>query len=207
MALADGLILAWILVELRKATLGEDDSSGFDMISALPLLPAAILACVLALPARYVATADFLALSNFPSLKTWAIVRTFLKGWGLVGLQGGALLFAGLAGAVAWRGRTALNAGAAYWRLLQREGGHLTAIVAGLGAASGLAAGIAYFVVLSLPAQSWVLGAADSYAHYATLPFNLLLLAAVVELGARALSLRESQRTAKGDEPAMATAG
>jgi hypothetical protein len=200
MAVADGLILAWILVELRKASQGEDDGSGFDMAAALPLLPSAILACFLALPARYVATADYLTLSHFPSLKTWAIVRTFLKGWGLVDLQGVALLFAGLAGVVAWRGRTALNTGAAYWRVLQREGGHLTAIVAGLGAVSGLAAGLAYFVVLSLPAQSWVLGAADSYAHYATLPFNLLLLAAVVELGARSLVVGESQSAAKVDE-------
>ena len=191
MILADGLILAWILVELRKASLGEDDSTGFDMISALPLLPAAALACLLALPARYVATADFLTLQNIPSLKSWMIVRTFLKGWGLVGLQGGALVFMGFAGAVAWRGRTVGGACKGYWLLLRREGGHLTVALAMGGLASGAAAGLAYFIVLALPAQSWVLGAADSYAHYASLPFNLLLLAAVIELGGRALSTPE----------------
>ena len=37
-------------------------------------------------------------------------------------------------------------------------------------------------LVLSLPIQTWVLGAADSYAHYATLPVGLLLTAGLVEL-------------------------
>ena len=38
---------------------------------------------------------------------------------------------------------------------------------------------------VALPPQPWVLAAADSYAHYATLPVGLLLLAALVELGSR----------------------
>jgi hypothetical protein len=188
MALSDGLILAWIIVELRKASLPDDDNTGFDMISALPLLPAAALACVLAVPARYVATADFLALQNIPSLKSWFIVRTFLKGWGLVALQGGAVVFCGFAGVVAWRGRSVPSALAGYVQTLRQEGGHLVATITAAGLASAAAAGLAYFIVLALPAQTWVLAAADSYAHYATLPINLLLLAALIELGGRALA-------------------
>jgi hypothetical protein len=41
--------------------------------------------------------------------------------------------------------------------------------------------------VLLLPAQAWVLPAADSYAHYATLPVGLWTLAALIELAERSL--------------------
>jgi hypothetical protein len=46
-------------------------------------------------------------------------------------------------------------------------------------------------LVLSLPPQPWVLPAADSYAHYITLAAGLGLLAALVELGARAAKAAE----------------
>ena len=69
------------------------------------------------------------------------------------------------------------------------EGGHLVAVVAGWPARRrGALPAVAYLIVLSLPALD--LGgtaAADSYAHYATLPVGLLTLAAVVELGERSL--------------------
>ena len=45
----------------------------------------------------------------------------------------------------------------------------------------------AYAVVLLLPAQSWVLNAADSYAHFVTLPVGLWTLAALIELARRSL--------------------
>jgi hypothetical protein len=45
---------------------------------------------------------------------------------------------------------------------------------------------MAYALVLSLPAQPWVLATADGYAHYATLPIGLILTAALVELGQQA---------------------
>ena len=58
-------------------------------------------------------------------------------------------------------------------------------------ALSGLAAGavsaVAYLVVLSHTAAPWVLNAADSYAHYGTLPVGLWMLSALVELGERSL--------------------
>jgi hypothetical protein len=74
-----------------------------------------------------------------------------------------------------------------YWRLLHAEGGRLVGALAWAGAAAGGASALAYFLVLSLPPQPWVLAAADSYAHYATLPVGLLLLSALVELGGRSL--------------------
>jgi len=61
--------------------------------------------------------------------------------------------------------------------------------------AAGLLAAAVYAVVLLLPAQGWVLLAADSYAHYVTLPVGLWTLAALIELAERSLpaaSLRQS---------------
>ena len=41
--------------------------------------------------------------------------------------------------------------------------------------------------MLLLPAQAWVLNAADSYAHFLTLPVGLWTLAALIELAQRSL--------------------
>ncbi len=61
--------------------------------------------------------------------------------------------------------------------------GAVLLIQAGL-AAAGVAT-LAYLAILSLPVSSWLLAAADGYAHYATLPVGLALVSAVVELGER----------------------
>jgi hypothetical protein len=52
-----------------------------------------------------------------------------------------------------------------------------------------------------MPAQPWILLAADSYAHYAGLPVGLVGLAALVELGERA---RRTSKAASPDEDADA---
>jgi hypothetical protein len=53
--------------------------------------------------------------------------------------------------------------------------------------AAGMVSAAAYAILLLLPAQSWVLNAADSYAHFATLPVGLWALSALIELGRRSL--------------------
>ena len=74
-----------------------------------------------------------------------------------------------------------------YGRMLRDEGGHLVGFLVGTGLmAAGLASG-AYLLVLALPTQTWVLAAADSYAHFATLPVGILTLAGLVELGEHSL--------------------
>ena len=98
-----------------------------------------------------------------------------------------ALIGFGLAGAVAWSRGSIRGAIAGYGRLLEFEGGHVVAVAGIAGIASGLLAAAAYAVVLLMPAQSWVLAAADSYAHFATLPVGLWTLAALIELGERSL--------------------
>ncbi len=191
MAIADGVLLAWLLAELRNSGLDAAGEGRLDPLQAVALLPAAVLACVLALPARYVAAFVVLLNDHLPtSVQTTALgnyIRWQLGDWGLADLQAGVLVVVGLAGAVAWtRGRIG-EAIVGYGRLLATEGGRLVAVLAMAAVAAGLLASVAYAVVLLLPPQPWVLYAADSYAHFLTLPVGLWTLAALIELGQRSL--------------------
>jgi hypothetical protein len=102
-------------------------------------------------------------------------------------VQAGALALAGIAGAVAWSRGSLGEAIRGYGRLLRAEGGRLVGVFGIAGLAAGVLAGLTYVAVLSLPTATWLLNAADSYAHYATLPVGLWTLAALVELGERSL--------------------
>jgi len=190
MVVADATLLAWILLELRNSGLGDRGDDKFDTEQVVKLLPGSILACLLALPARYVVTCVLLIWLTLPSTAETTVVGGYVR-WqlsrGLADLQGAALATVGLAGAVAWsRGSwQALIRG--YLRLLAKEGGYLAATLVWCGLATGLLSSFAYLLVLSLPTQTWVLAAADSYSHYATLPVGLLCLATFVELGERSL--------------------
>ena len=191
MAMADGVLVAWVLVELRNAGLGDNERDSLDVVGVTILIPAAIMACVLAYPARYIGAGAWLGLAYLPaSYATGTWVASYLGwqlGWGLVYLQGAAVLAAGLFGAVAWSRGTAGDALKGYFRMISAEGGHLVAALAAGGLAAGVASAVAYLLVLSLPVSTWALNAADSYAHYATLPVGLTLLAALIELGERSL--------------------
>jgi hypothetical protein len=209
----DGFLLGWILTELRNVGLdaigGEDK---FEMRRAFGLMPAAGWACLLAAPARYVATFVVLAFTYLPAWSrdenalSGQYVRWQLFGWGLVDLEAAALVFAGLAGAVAWSRGSARSALSGYRRLLAAHGGHLViALVMGCAAAGVLSAS-AYSIVLLLPAQSWVLAAADSYSHFATLPVGLWLLAAFIELAERSLPVAIPVRPTSAFGESAATA-
>jgi hypothetical protein len=205
MVVADGCLLAWILTELRNAGLDFTGEDRLDPRQAIALMPAAALACALALPARYIATFVVLSSAYLPTSAMATSVGNYarwLGGWGLTDLQAAAVAGIGLAGAVAWSRGTIRGAIAGYRRLLTVEGGHLVAAVAMAGVASGLLAAAAYAVVLLLPAQSWVLAAADSYAHFATLPIGLWALAAFIELAERSLPTASLVRSAARREPA-----
>lgn len=190
MVLCDGVLLAYVLVELRNANLGATGAEMLDVAQVVGLMPGAALACLAALPARAVATGILLAWLNVPDSAGATAVGRYLRwqlNWGLADLQGAALVVVGLAGAVAWSRGTLGGAVRGYVRLLSTQGGRLVVVLALAGLASGLLSALAYLVVLSLPASTWVLAAADSYAHYATLPVGLWTLAALVELGGRSL--------------------
>jgi len=197
MALADGLLLAWVLIELRQASPGADAGEGLDVGAVIALLPAATLACLAALPARYAAAASALILPYFQGTTaspTRSVLSILVRGWGLVGLQGAALTVTGLAGVVAWEPASPLRA---YGRLLRSDGGRLVGLLALTGATGGGLAALAYMALLSLPPQPWVLAAADSYAHYATLLVGLVTLAALVELGQRAAAPAAASKEAE----------
>lgn len=189
MAFADGLLLAWVLVELRNATLLFAEEDRLNVREVVAVWPAAVLACAAIVPARYVATGAWLFTVDLPGLAGMArgVLSVLILGWGLVYLQGAAILFAGMAGAAAWCGGSSRACLSAYRNLQRAEGGRIVAILALMGLTACVPVGLAYLLVLSLPRQPWVLAAADSYAHYATLPIGLICLSALVELGLRAL--------------------
>ena len=190
MLVVNGLLLGWLLAELRNAGLDGAGEDRLDPLQAIALLPGAALACAVALPARYVATFVWLAQAHLPtSIYTTALGNSirWLLGWGLTNLQSGALVAVGLVGVVAWtRGRIG-EAVAGYWRLLVADGAHLVVALAMAAVAATAVSAAAYAIVLLLPAQTWVLGAADAYAHFATLPVGLWTLAALIELASRSL--------------------
>ena len=191
MALADGVIVAWVLVELRNAGLGDAERDSFDVVGVTLLIPSAALACVLAYPSHYIGTAAWLSLVNLTAgspVGTWAgSYFRWQLGWGLIDLQAAAVVTGGIFGAVAWNRGSLGDAMGNYSRLLSNEGGRLVAALAAGGLAAGAVSTLAYVVVLSLPSSTWALNAADSYAHYATLPVGLILTAATIELGERSL--------------------
>ena len=202
MPVADGVLLAWVVVELRNAGMGDSpDRERLDVPGAVGLMPAAALACVLLMPGRYVATAVALAFLYLTSVPGWLMgYFRWQLGRGVIDLQAAGLLGVGAAGALAWSRGTFGSMLGGYARMLRAEGGHLVGLlVLGGALASGLAAS-AYLLVLALPTQSWVLAAADSYAHYATLPVGMLTLAGLVELGERSLPAAAPARAAVVEE-------
>jgi len=201
MAVCDGLLLGWVLVGLRQAGLDGDADDPMDARGAAALVPAAALACLAVVPARYLATAVLLGSEYLPASALASAPGAWMRwvlGRGLVDIQAAALPFAGLAGAVAWGAGDPLGALRGYARMLRADGGRLAAVLGLAGLAAGAGTGAAYLAVLSLPASTWVLAAADSYAHYATLPVGLWTLAAFIELGGRS---RPDADPPTGDDP------
>jgi hypothetical protein len=190
MIVSDGFLLAWLLAELRNAGPDNRGEDRLDIRHAIALMPAAMVACAFALPSRYVATFVWLASGYLPTWASSSSLGNYVRwqlGWGLTDLQAVGFLLIGLAGAVAWSRGTVKGALAGYGAMLAAEGGHLVGVLAMSGIACGLVVGTVYLVVLLLPAQGWVLLAADSYAHYVTLPVGLWTLAAFIELAERSL--------------------
>jgi hypothetical protein len=186
----DGLLLAWVLGELRRAFSDAPPAPlPASAAAALAGWPAATLACLAVLPARYVGLVAWLALPYVPAggpPHLTAALRAVLRGDAPVWLQAASLPLAPLLGAAAWArvdGRPGPLRLAA--DLIRAEGGRLVAVVAGGTVASAGLSALAYLALLSLPPQPWVLAAADAYAHFATLPAALLLLATLVELAGR----------------------
>jgi hypothetical protein len=192
MVLCDGFLLAWVLAELRNASTEAAGEERFSPGQAIELLPAAMLGCALALPARYLASLVFLASQHLPASISATALGRYVRwqlGWGLVDFQGAALVGLGLLGAAAWTRGSLRDAARGFRRLLSGEGGHLIVALTLACAAAALLGGLVYPLLFLLPPAGWVLPAADSYAHYATLPVGLWTIAALIELAGRSLPL------------------
>src|SRR5271157_2003921 len=192
MVLCDGFLLAWVLAELRIASMERTREERFSPGQAVELLPAAMFGCALALPARYLASLVFLASQHLPASIGATVVGRYVRwqlGWGLVDFQGAALVVLGFLGAVAWTRGSLRDAARGFRRLLAGEGGHLVVALTLACAAAAFLGGLSYPLLFLLPPAGWVLPAADSYAHYATLPVGLWTAAAVIELAGRSLPL------------------
>ncbi|MFO0891566.1 MAG: hypothetical protein U0790_20785 [Isosphaeraceae bacterium] len=203
MAICDGFLLAWLLAELRNAGFEEGREDRSHPVLGLELMPAAVLGCVLVLPARYVGTLVWLTTQHLPTTVTATPLGQYIRwqlGWGLVDFQAGSLVFLGLIGVVAWSRGSVGEVVAGFGRLLRLEGGHLVVAVALAAAASCVLAAMIYPLILLLPPAGWVLPAADSYSHYLTLPAGLWTLAALIELAQRSLPVAQLARD-EGEGP------
>ena len=186
MALSDGILLSWVLTELRR-TGYSDEEAALDLRAVVRLWPAATLACVAVLPGRYAATGLWLILPYAPGQIAKRFVAPMLSGWGLIWLQAGALVLLGMAGAAAWSGGSVRGLFRSFFRMMRAEGGRVAAVAVLSGLTSGLAVAATYLVVFTLPERAWLLMTADSYGHFASLAAGLVGLSALVDLGARSL--------------------
>ena len=204
MLASDGILLAWLLTELRNAGLEVAGEDRLDTWQAIALMPGAALACATGVacpvPGEFCVAGLGLSADLGHGDGGWEL-RPLAAWLGADRRAGGRVVGLGAAGAVAWSRGTIRGAIAGYERLLSAEGGHLVAVVAMAGVAAGLVTAAAYAVVLLLPVQSWVLAAADSYAHFATLPVGLWALAAFIELAERSLPTASIVRPATRKVP------
>ncbi len=205
MLICDALLLAWVLCELRH---GQSDSVSPPLTQtvseAIERLPAAALVCLLVMPSRYVAATASLAIRSFsgtPPAWVQRLLATVLIDWGLVWFQCAGFVFISLVGAAA----LARDGGGLVrvWRqTLRTQGARMLVLVLGTLLATGGLTFLAYLSVLSLPGQPWVLAAADSYAHYVSLPLGLILVAMLVELAHQSSSSISMPRP-EGDAPSV----
>ncbi len=191
MAVADGVLLGWVVAELRDAEFDGGDRDLLDPTEAVNLMPGSIVACLIAMPARYLATAVMLVAWYLPSAAGTTVIGTWMRwllfGWGLADLQAIALVFTAVVGSLAWCRGANWEMLSGSFRTVRENGGRLVAFFAIGGIASGAVSGMAYVALLSLPSGTWVLNAADSYAHYLTLPIGLWMVAGLVELAEQSL--------------------
>ncbi len=197
-AASDGVMLAWVVVELRNAGLSDMGVERFEPRESLLIWPLAVLTSVLVMPARYVAQLIILAAPYLPSLRpgsTFARVVAHLLGWGLVDLQAASLVVLGLVGTLAWSGGS-IRVWLRLWRrLMSQSAARLVAFLALGWVVAGFLTSISYVLILSLPPQAWVLAAADGYGHYITLVTGLWIASGLVELGEQALPVADLAET------------
>lgn len=194
MLFIDSMILSWVIVDLRDAETLDPLDIKPRMPEIASLMPAIFVVQIAVVPARYAAHFVWTLWNNLLQVLTTnssyysMIVNYFIwfLGDGMIYLQMIALPFVIMTGAVAYSQgsiKTLLRTTIA----IMRYSGSTVLMLVGLTGLLDLV-GVWGFnmLLLSHPAESWVLAASDSYAHYLTLLSGLVLISALIELAARA---------------------
>ena len=191
MVICDGFLLAWVLTELRNAGL-DIDRRGSARYPPGDRLDAGVCACVR--PGLSIALRGDLRLAELrPTSRRGSMPRSLAPT--CAGSSAGDLPIFKPSGLPWWvLPESSPGAGARSGDRLSDSEGFSPPTAATWSsswpwraAAAALLAGSVYAILLLLPSQNWVLGAADSYAHYVTLPVGLWVLAAVITLAERSL--------------------
>jgi hypothetical protein len=191
---ADGVLLSWVLTEFGRGILNHFDWEPDDSVAFVRSVPAAMLACGLANPGRYVLLACAIAEAQFNASSTWPASRWAPILWGctiaqVVGLAWFA--FPAVA-AVSRRGRL-LDTFLSYVTLLRRAGGQVVGLTALAIVLNLLALLPFYWIFGTMQRETWSLLGAASYGHYATLLVGIVLLAGTTQLAHQELGIEEDR--------------
>jgi hypothetical protein len=191
---ADGLLLSWVLTEFGRGLLNHFDWEPSDSVAFVRSIPAAMLACGLANPGRYVLLACAIAEAQFNASSTWPAARWEPILWGCtIGQVAGLTWFAFPAViAVCRRGRL-LDTFHSYVTLLRRAGGQVVGLTALAILLNLLALLPFYWIFGTMQRETWSLLGAASYGHYTTLIVGIILLAGTTQLAYQELGIEEEQ--------------
>lgn len=191
MLFLDSLFLAWAITEIRDSFQMEQTDIAPRLPEVFALVPAVVVVNFILMPGRYLAHFIWIfwnsvAVSGFAgSSQTYYAEITRFFFWalsdGLIYIQVMVFPMLVLAGSCL-NGRIRDTFKIAVL-MLRNQASTIFLILAFVSLADIAGVAMINSLVLSHPAESWVLLAADSYSHYFTLFSGLLLLAAFIELG------------------------
>lgn len=192
MLFLDSTLLAWVVVELRDSTAKRNDRLAPDTQSVFDLFPAIFVVCIVLAPARIFSHVVWLTWNSVLEMLgdsaqlsgqtvEWVI---WALSWGLIDLQIVAVPLAILSGAVAFGGGSIGSTLGVAWRSLRDRGSLYFLVTLVFAAFSFLSSSALTVLMLSHPAEPWVLMAADFYAHLASLGLGLWYLSCLIELAA-----------------------
>jgi hypothetical protein len=191
---ADGLLLSWVLTEFGRGLMNHFDWEPDDSIAFVRSMPAAMLACALANPGRYVILACAIAEAQFNASSTWPASRWAPILWGCTIAQVFGLAWFALPAvvAVSRRGRL-LDVFRSYLALLRRAGGQVVGLTALAILLNLIVLFPFYWIFGTMQRETWSLLGAASYGHYATLLVGIILLAGTTQLAYQELGIEEDR--------------
>lgn len=194
MIMVDGVLLSWIIVELRDAGLTEASAIRPRPVQVMALLPAIFFVLLIAMPGRYLAHLNWIVLNTLlihfglQSEIYLGAVNLFL--WffnqGLFIVQLLSLPLSFFVGAVAFSEGSIKKTLTVARLMLKLHGANLVFLLLLVGCLNLIATSLIQYALLSHPPEPWVLVASDSYTHYFTLCSGILLIAGFIEIASQA---------------------